>query len=207
MNGYENTMKKLLCLLPLWLLLMACSDSPVLQKLNQTDPILAFGDSLTFGYGAPTDSSYPAVLSELTGLTVINAGISGEISAKGLVRLENLLDKHQPQLLILCHGANDMLQKRDLGEMASNLEAMITLAKQRDIEVLLMAVPKTNLLLTPLKQYQEVADKMQVPLENDLIADILSQPALHSDIIHPNALGYRKIAEQIHQNLIDLGAL
>jgi len=207
MNGYENTMKKLLCLLPLWLLIMACSDVPRLQKLAQTDTILAFGDSLTFGYGAPTGSSYPAVLSELTGLTVINEGISGEISAKGLKRLAALLDRHQPQLLILCHGANDMLQKRDLGKMASNLEAMIALAQQRDIDILLLAVPTANLFLTPLQQYSEVSDKMQVPLNNDLIADILSQPALHSDIIHPNALGYQKIAEQIHQDLIDLGAL
>jgi len=186
---------------------MACSDAPRLQKLKQTDTILAFGDSLTFGYGAPTGSSYPAVLSELTGLTIINEGSSGEVSAKGLKRLAGLLDRYQPQLLILCHGANDMLQKRDLGKMASNLEAMIALAQQRDIDILLLAVPTANLFLTPLQQYTEVADKMQVPLNHDLIADILSQPALHSDIIHPNALGYRKIAEQIHQDLIDLGAL
>lgn len=179
----------------------------MLNKLNQSDPILAFGDSLTFGYGAPADRSYPVVLSKLTGLTVINEGISGELSRKGLQRLEKLLDDYQPQLLILCHGANDMLQKRSLSEMQDNLEAMVNLAKQRDIQVLLLAVPKTNLLLTPLEEYQQVADKMQVALDNDLIADILSQPSLHSDIIHPNALGYQKMAEKIHQDLIELGAL
>tara|TARA_R110001583_G_scaffold28426_3_gene100903 strand:- start:17735 stop:18337 length:603 start_codon:yes stop_codon:yes gene_type:complete len=200
-------MKKLLFLVPLLLTLLACSENPVLSKLNHTDKILAFGDSLTFGYGASREQSYPAVLSQLSGLNVINEGISGELSSEGLKRLEKLLDTHNPELLLLCHGANDMLKKRNLDNMANNLEAMIELAQQRDIEVLLIAVPSATLFLKPLEQYQQVADKMKVPLNNDLIADILGQPALHSDIIHPNALGYRKMAEGIHQDLQSLGAL
>lgn len=179
----------------------------MLNKLNKNDTILAFGDSLTFGYSAPTNNSYPAILSQLTGIEVINAGINGELSQDGLQRLDGLLDKYQPQLLILCHGANDMLQKRNLDDMASNLETMIGLAKQRNIQLFLIAVANTNLLLTPLKQYRQIADNMAIPLENDLISDILSQPSLHSDIIHPNALGYQKMAEKIHLDLIELGAL
>jgi len=199
--------KKLLCLLPLLLFLLACSAQPKLTKLNNIDPILAFGDSLTFGHGAPKNSSYPAVLSELTGRTVINEGISGELSGEGLQRLAALLDKHQPQLLLLCHGGNDILQKRNLTQMQQNLEAMISLAQERDIQVLLVAVPAPTLLLTPLKEYTSVAEKMGVPLDNDVIADILGQPALHSDLIHPNASGYQKIAQQLHQKLMQLGAL
>jgi acyl-CoA thioesterase-1 len=179
----------------------------MLNKLNQTSPILAFGDSLTYGYGASEIESYPSILSEMIAVDVINAGINGEVSINGLKRLASLLDLHQPQLLLLCHGANDMLQKRNLDKMADNLEAMIRLAQERDIQVLLIAVPNTNLLLTPLKQYQQVATKMNVPLENNLISDVLSEPSLHSDIIHPNALGYRRMAEKIHQDLISLGAL
>jgi lysophospholipase L1-like esterase len=203
----EKFIKKLIILIPLLFTLIACSDKPMLNKLDTTSSILAFGDSLTFGYGAAKNESYPAVLSDLTGLSVINAGINGEVSSEGLKRLEALLDKHQPQLLLLCHGANDMLQKQDLTQMADNLIAMINLAQHRDIDVLLIAVPNTNILLTPLKQYQQVADEMNIPLENDLISDILSQPSLHSDLIHPNAMGYRQIAETIHQKLINLGAI
>lgn len=180
--------------------------SPMLKELDQHSPILAFGDSLTFGFGAPTQHSYPTVLNKLIGIPVINAGISGELSQDGLKRLEKLLDRLQPQLLLLCHGANDMLQKRDMQEMKTNLEAMILLAQERGIQILLISVPNTNLLLTPLKQYQEVADKMEIPLENELIADILRKPALHSDIIHPNALGYQKMAEGLYQKLIALNA-
>lgn len=203
----KTLMKKRLILVLLLLTQIACSEQTMLNKLNQSQPILAFGDSLTFGYGAPSNKSYPAVLESISGFRVINAGINGELSNEGLNRLTLLLDTHQPQLLLLCHGANDMLQKRNLETMKSNLEAMIILAKERNIDVLLVAVPNTNILLTPLKQYQEVADAMQVPLENELMSDILGQPSLHSDLIHPNEMGYQRMAEKIYQSLIDLGAI
>ncbi len=186
----------------------SCSDySNMLQPLNPDQPILAFGDSLTFGYGAPADKSYPAQLSRLINRPVINAGINGELSKNGLARLEQLLEQHQPQLLLLCHGANDMLKKSDLSLMADNLRAMISMAQERDIQVVLIAVPNTTLLLTPLKQYQQVADEMNIIVENNVLSDVLSKPGFHSDLIHPNALGYRQIAEVIAQLLTDKGAI
>jgi len=200
-------MVKLTTLLVILMTLFSCSDDPSLKKLNQISPILAFGDSLTFGYGAPKNKSYPSVLSELSGLMVINAGVNGELSSDGLNRLESLLDKHHPQLLLLCHGANDMLQKRDLTLMASNLEMMVALAQSKNIQVLLIAVPNTNLTLTPLKQYQHVAQRMGIPVENNLMSELLSQPSLHSDIVHPNAQGYQKMATGIYQSLLSHGAL
>jgi lysophospholipase L1-like esterase len=179
----------------------------MLQPLNQQQPILAFGDSLTFGYGAATEESYPAQLSKLINHQVINTGINGELSRAGLRRLEGLLERHKPQLLLLCHGANDILQKRNLNEMADNLKAMISLAQVRDIQVVLIGVPQVNLLLNPVKQYQQVADEKQVLLENELLADLLKQPNLHSDIVHPNNLGYQQIAQTIAQFLQEHGAI
>ena len=179
----------------------------MLQPLNPQQPILAFGDSLTFGYGADKTQSYPVQLSKLINRQVINAGINGELSRAGLLRLDKLLDVHNPQLLLLCHGANDILQKHDLNKMADNLRAMITLAQDRDIQVVLIAVPQVNLLLTQIKQYQQVADEKQVVIDNNLLADLLKQPDLHSDIVHPNHLGYQKIAQTIAQLLKDHGAI
>lgn len=199
---------KYIVIIPLIIFLFSCSEpKTMLQPLNDFQPILAFGDSLTFGYGAAKNESYPAQLSKIIDKEIINEGINGELSRNGLNRLEKILDKHQPQLLLLCHGANDMLQKRNLDNMADNLRAMILLAQQRDIQVVLFAVPNTTLLLSPIKQYQEVADEMNVIVDNELFADILKQPKLHSDLVHPNALGYRQIAERIAQLLADHGAI
>ncbi|WP_160061358.1 arylesterase [Psychromonas sp. L1A2] len=199
-------MKKLLCI-SLMLLLAACSDSERLSPLDNQQPILAFGDSLTYGYGAPKALSYPEQLSQLLNMEVINAGISGEKSKQGLQRLGALLDKYQPQLLLLCHGGNDVLKKQSLDKMKANLGQMIEMAQNRDIQVVLISVPEASLFLPNIKQYQELAEQYNIPLENNIIKEVLKKPSLHSDAVHPNAQGYRLVAEAIYELLEDNGAL
>ncbi|TEW56102.1 arylesterase [Psychromonas sp. RZ22] len=188
-------------------LLTACGSSEKLTPLNHTQPILAFGDSLTFGYGAKKNQSYPAQLSKLLNIDVINEGISGETSDRGLKRLASLLDRYQPQLIILCHGANDMLQKQSLQVMKNNLSQMIAMAQERDIQIVLISVPEASLFLPDLIQYQELSEQYNIPLENDIIKDVLKKPSLRSDMIHPNAQGYGLIAQAIYKLLEDNGAL
>jgi len=197
-------------LLPLVLLtaLFSCSDSDIkLQPLNQQQPILAFGDSLTLGQGATEKLSYPAQLAALLNIEVINEGVNGELSIDGLKRLELLLDRYNPQLLLLCHGGNDVLRKQDLNLMADNLKSMVRLAQDRSIQVVLIAVPRPSLILSPIKEYQQVADEMQIVIENEIISEVLQQPKMHSDMVHPNHLGYQKIAEAVKQLLQENGAL
>ncbi|HIP75587.1 MAG TPA: arylesterase [Psychromonas hadalis] len=166
--------------------LAACSEpKDMLPTLNDTQPILAFGDSLTFGYGANPSQSYPAQLSQLIGKQIINKGINGELSEEGLKRLPSLIDKLQPQLLLLCHGANDMLQKKDLTIMQSNVRKMVEIAQSRGVQVVLISVPKVGLILSPPPQYSQIAAQLNIPLENDIISDVLQNPSLHSDMIHP----------------------
>lgn len=169
--------------------------------------ILAFGDSLTAGKGAARDQSYPAELARLSHKTVINAGISGEISAAGLRRLPALLDKHQPELLILCHGGNDILRKLDLDKTRQNLETMIQLAKQRGIQVLVLAVPRPKLILSAPEFYLQAANNTGVPIDNDIMSSVLSDRQLKADSFHPNAAGYAVIARHIHERLNTQGAL
>ena len=96
------------------LIISGCGEkTSSLPSLSNDSVILAFGDSLTYGYNVSKTESYPAVLETLTGLKVINAGISGEVSKQGLKRLPNVLDEHHPQLMILCHGGNDLLRKME----------------------------------------------------------------------------------------------
>ena len=194
-------------LLLIALLLAACSPSPKLPALPPDGVILAFGDSLTYGTGAGEGQSYPAVLASLSGHEVVNAGIPGEISAKGLARLPALLDEVQPSLLILCHGGNDMLQKLDLGQTEANLRAMINEVKQRNIPVVLIGVPKPGLLLGTAEFYDKVAKEMHVPIEDEALPSILSKGNLKSDYIHPNAAGYRLLAEDVLKLLKKHGAL
>lgn len=203
-------------LLGLWLLslsllfLSACGDTEQtsLQSLSKEAVILAFGDSLTYGTGADhLTESYPAVLSALSGRTVINAGVPGEISREGLARIESLLEQHQPQLVLLCHGGNDLIRKLSEAELKQNLSRMIQVIREQGAEVVMLSVPKPGLFLKAAPVYQEVAQLHQVPIENNIIPDIESENSLKSDPIHPNADGYRLLAERIHEWLNQSGAL
>lgn len=190
------------------LLLGACSESPRLQRLAPDAVVLAFGDSITYGTGAPKGTSYPAVLQQLIDRKVINAGIPGEISANGLARLPELLDSVNPQLIILCHGGNDILRKHSREQMHANLRAMIKLARDRNIDVVLLGVPEFSLLNhDSLSLYSELAEEFAIPYEGDIIPEIEYTKSLKSDPIHPNADGYRRIAEAIRDVLQDANAI
>ncbi len=184
-----------------------CGDKEILAELSPDAVILAFGDSLTHGNGAMPEESYPAILSRLSGRTVVNAGIPGERSESGLKRLPALLAEHQPKLMILCHGGNDILRRNDLGEMEANARAMIDLAKSKDIPVVLLGVPKPGLILSSADVYRKIADSTDVIFMEDLVSDVLADQSLKADTVHPNEAGYRVIAENIHEMLKRSGAL
>lgn len=191
------------------LLIGACSSPPEpLSPLGHDAVILAFGDSLTAGTGASPDASYPALLESLSGRRVVNAGRPGELSREGAARLPGLLDEHRPDLLILTHGGNDLLRRMDLDQTRENLAAMIQAARERGVEVLLVAVPAPTVLrLRSEPVYAEIGREFRIPVEDGALAHVLSKDALKADPIHPNADGYRYLAEQIHRLLMATGAL
>jgi len=181
-------------------------QSTTVSILSQNDTILALGDSLTYGYNAHIDESYPSILSQLSKYKVINAGINGETSAQGLRRLPKLLEEEHIKLILLCFGGNDIIQHLSMSQLKENLKTMIHMAKEKDIKVLLISVPNFTLFgLSPLELYEEVADETDVPLASSVLADILSQPSLKSDQIHPNALGYKMMGEKIYEKLKEEG--
>lgn len=185
-----------------------CKKQPALAKLPASAVVLAFGDSLTRGTGASSGQDYPSVLAQLTAMRVINSGVPGEISRDGLARLPALLDQHRPQLLILTHGGNDMIRKIPRDITAQNLRQMVSTAKQRNIAVLLLGVPQPGLLLLSSADiYAQVAEQQGIPANLDIVPAILSDNDLKSDLIHPNAAGYRKLAEGIVATLREEGAL
>ena len=197
-------------LLAAWILclvLAGCTPPPELEPLAADAVVLAFGDSLTFGTGAGPGESYPEVLSGLIGRTVVKAGVPGEVSADGLLRLPALLDHEQPALLLLCHGGNDQLQRLDPARLADNLRAMIREARDRNIAVVLIAVPAPGLSLRPLPLYAGIADEFGLAADLETVADILGDRALKSDYIHPNAAGYRRLALAVADLLRAAGAV
>jgi len=188
-------------------LLAACDRAPTLPKLNSHDVIVAFGDSLTHGTGASEDTAYPAVLAALTGRTVINAGVPGDTTASALQRLPEVLAEHQPRLVLLCLGGNDMLRKQPTATTENNLRLLVQTIRTSGAEVMLIAVPEPKLFGAAPGFYARLAEEMQLPLEQDIFNDVLKDNRLKSDPIHANAAGYRVVAERLAEFLREAGAL
>jgi lysophospholipase L1-like esterase len=109
--------------------------------------------------------------------------------------------------MILCHGGNDLLARQNHQQIADNLRAMLRIARERGVAVLLVAVPSPNLMLKPPSLYEELAGELRIPLERKALSHILGKGALKSDHIHPNAAGYRQLAEAVFELLKKSGAL
>jgi acyl-CoA thioesterase I len=183
------------------------SKVPPLPRLGPDDVILAFGDSLTYGTGATEAESYPAVLAQLTNRTVIREGVPGETTSQGLQRLPGALETHKPKILLLCLGGNDMLRKVGDATIASNLREMIRMARAQGVAVVLLGVPKPALFGGAATIYGELAEEFGLAYEGDAINDVLRKPAMKADPIHPNAQGYRVVAEAVAALLRQTGAL
>jgi lysophospholipase L1-like esterase len=169
--------------------------------------VLAFGDSLTFGTGAQAQESYPAQLEQLIGRRVVRAGIPGEVTAQALERLPGALDEHAPRLLLLCIGGNDFLQKLPVQQAEQNVRTMVKLAQSRGIEVVLIGTPEPGLQVATPAFYGDIAKEFNLVYEGAVIGEVLKKGGLKSDLVHPNAKGYRVIAERLAETLKKSGAI
>ncbi|MDR2789523.1 MAG: arylesterase [Campylobacteraceae bacterium] len=165
-------------------------------EIPQESVILAFGDSLTQGYGASASEAYPARLGKILSMRVINGGINGEDSHQAAARLPSLLDEIKPRIVILCHGGNDILRKYDLKETKQNLSFMITLMQSKNIDVIFVGVP-SGLFTDADNLYDELADEYDLIYDDSTLAKIIKTPSLKSDQIHPNAAGYDMLAQNL----------
>tara|TARA_R100000900_G_scaffold146543_1_gene137616 strand:+ start:1018 stop:1647 length:630 start_codon:yes stop_codon:yes gene_type:complete len=195
------------------LLLVACSDAPCHETLPEGSVVLAFGDSVTHGTGAPEGADYPRHLAALSGWQVINAGVPGDTAQAARERLPGLLRAHQPQLVIVELGGNDFLRKRPDHAVEADLRAILAQVAEHGALPVLVAVPRLSLLrasvgaLNDASLYADLAQETGVLLVPDVFSEVLSDAELRADAIHPNAAGYRVLAEGIARALRESGLL
>jgi len=207
MNSLRRASGFCVVLVALFVGLAGCSERPRLAPLASDAVVLAFGDSLTHGTGAAAEESYPAQLERLIGRRVVRAGVPGEVTAQALKRLPELLDEHSPRLVLLCIGGNDFLRRLDNAQAEANVRAMVALARGRGIEVLLIGTPQPGLSVSTPAFFGAIAEEFRLPYEAHIIAEVLADNRLKADLIHPNARGYRVIAERVAERLKQTGAI
>jgi acyl-CoA hydrolase len=193
------------------LVLAACGKRRKFSALSPGSRVLAFGDSVTYGTGAGLGEDWPTLLGGLTGWQIVNAGVPGDTAEAGKSRIGPLLDEHRPALVIIEIGGNDFLRRRPESAVKQDLKALVDAACSSGAQVVLVGVPSLSLLAVIAGKpddapiYGELGKEEGVPVIPDVFSDVLSQPGLRADQIHPNAAGYREMAAGIHSALKQLG--
>lgn len=180
----------------------------------RTPLIVAFGDSLTAGFGLPSDQSFPAQLERALrarglDVRVTNAGVSGDTTAGGLARLDwSLADK--PDLVILALGANDMLRGISPETVRANLASMIEKIRASGARLLLVGMRAPPNWGETYEQefdriYPELAHAYGVALYPFFLDGIVMDPAFNQpDGIHPNARGVAMVVERVAPRVAEL---
>jgi len=174
--------------------------------------IVAFGDSLTAGFGLAEKESYPYLLQEKLkadgyDYEVVNAGVSGETSLGGLERADWVLEQENVKILILELGANDLLRGLSPAKMKANLDKIIRKAKARNIKVLLC-----GMLAPPaaggeyqrefMMAFPDLAEEHKTAFLPFLLEGVAAKKELNQpDGIHPNADGEKIMTENVYRAL------
>ncbi len=160
--------------------------------------IIAFGDSLTAGYGLPSEDSYPSQLSTILGKEIINAGIPGETTADALRRIDHDVLDRDPRIVLVCLGGNDMLRKMPIATQFTNLRRIVTQIQQKGALVILIGIEGNILYPGDYdREYQRLAEETGCVYIPNFLKSIIGHHDLMHDSIHPNGKGYAVFVERL----------
>jgi len=159
--------------------------------------IIAFGDSLTAGYGANPGEDYPSVLASKLGREIINAGVSGDTTQSALARIDADVLQRNPRIVIVGLGGNDFLQSVPIDTTESNLRTIIQKIHGAGAMVVLLGFEFPSVTINYDKMYHRVANDEGCLLIPQMLKGIIANPSLKSDEIHPNAKGYAIMADRV----------
>ncbi len=173
--------------------------SGIPSPVNAAAPvILVLGDSLSSGYGLADDVTWVALLQQRLAARdyrhrVVNASISGDTTANGLLRLRPALARHRPSIVLVELGGNDGLRGLSLNALRDNLAAMVAAAREYDAKVVLAGMrlpPNYGIAYAAefARVFQEIADTYSVALIDFFMDGVATVSGMmQDDNIHPSA--------------------
>lgn len=179
-----------------------------MSPLVSASTLLVLGDSLSAAYGISREQGWVALLDrrlqqEGYAVEVVNASISGETTQGGLNRLPALLERHQPDIVLLELGANDGLRGTFPAVIHQNLARLTELSQGQGAHVLLLGMqlppnygPAYTRRFAAL--YPAVATARSAALVPFFMARVATESALMlNDGLHPNAAGQPHLLENV----------
>ncbi len=181
------------------LLLTACGGpEPVTLR---GDNIICFGDSLTFGTGAPRDKSYPAQLAEMIGQPVINSGIPGDTTDRALRRLERDVLSKSPRIVLITLGGNDLKNGVDKKTAFKNLKDIVDTIQASGALVVFGGIRLLFWDRGYEEEYEKLAAETGALLVPDILGGLMGHEELMHDTIHPNGAGYKIMAQKFYTRI------
>ena len=177
--------------------------------------IVVFGDSISAGYGIEVQEGWVALLNKKlkemnSNYIISNASISGETTAGGLARIDQVLTTQKPAIVLLQLGANDGLRGLSPVVMKNNLADMVRRSQKSGAKVILLGMkipPNYGKRYVDMfyNVYSELSKEMGIPMVPFLIEDVaLDKDLMQADRLHPNAKAQPILAEKIKPYLIPL---
>ncbi len=198
----RNKLLVLLSYCSIVLLLNACAKREIKNINSKGTNIICFGDSITFGYGANPGEDYPAVLAKMISALVINAGIDGDTSVEALKRLKSDVLDREPLLVIIEFGGNDFLRKIPQEITMSNIKEMVERLQAQGAMAAIVDMSAGIFLQEYRKAFAEIAHEKSAIFIPSILSGVITNPNLKSDFIHPNADGYKIIAQRIYRAIL-----
>ena len=180
-----------------------CSKGSAVKNADSANngAIVCFGDSITAGRGATEGGDYPALLAQLTRREIINAGVAGNTSGEGLARLESEVLARKPFMVIVQFGGNDFLRQQSFSETSANIDQIITRVQNNGSIAVLADTGESAFMARYSSEFGRIAEKRRALFIPDVLKGIADNPALMSDEVHPNAEGYRLVANRIYAGI------
>ena len=177
----------------------ACSGPE--KVILSGENIICFGDSLTFGSGAPPDKSYPAQLAEMIGKPVINSGVPGDTTDMALRRLERDVLAKSPRIVMITLGGNDLKNGVDKNIAFRNLKEIVAAIQASEALVVLGGIKLLFWDRGYEEEYEKLAAETGALLIPDILGGLMGNEELMHDTIHPNAAGYQIMAKKFYARI------
>jgi len=171
-------------------------DPKVTNFPTAGDSIVAFGDSITEGVGTTAGHEYVSLLEARLGVSIINMGVSGDTTADGVRRLDELMEVN-PRVVILALGGNDTLKRAPVEQTFSNLATIIQRVQDAGGAVVLVGAPGGLYGSRYDKEYERLAQQYGTAYVPNFIKGLLGKSEFMYDSIHPNDAGHVIIADRI----------
>jgi acyl-CoA thioesterase-1 len=183
------------------------SHSMSCTSLSRKPIIVAFGDSLISGYGAPDQHGFIDPLSEKLGVPLINEGESGDTTADALTRIPAVLG-HHPDIVIVLLGGNDALQHVPIDTTKANLTQILSAIKGSGAQIVLVGIQGGYLSDPFASMFSDLAKTYAAAYVPSILSGLIGNQTYMYDEVHPNAIGYTKVSEKIYPDVLQAcGAL